>query len=329
MAPAEAVALSQPVKFAISVAGIWTCFFMYGILQESIFMFKTPSGEKFKQTMLLLMVEHGVSALVAFIVVAVFGQHSHQSWWPFLNSQGLVALAQCGAKFSSNEALKSVSYPIQALAKSSKTLPAMLGCLWSGKVITGVQWLCAFGITAGTAWFSLAGKKKGGDIQASTFGIGLLVLSLMCDGTVSAAQEGMRKMKTQLTPYEQMFMTNFGAFLLLLPVAVVTGQAQGGVAFLMTNFSILDEVALFALCSAFGQVFIFLTISWFGPDTNAKITTIRKMATVLISILWFGHSMVQEQWLAVLLVFASVIFEILEKLLGKGHAVKPAEDKKQ
>ena len=24
-----------------------------------------------------------------------------------------------------------------------------------------------------------------------------------------------------------------------------------------------------------GQVFIFLTIAWFGPDTNAKITTIR------------------------------------------------------
>lgn len=322
-----AEALSQPMKLVMCVAGIWICFFMYGILQESIFVYKTPTGEKFKQTMLLLIVEHGVSAFVALIIVAGFGQHSSQPWMPFLSSQGLVAVAQCGAKFSSNEALKSVSYPIQALAKSSKTMPAMLGCLWSGKVITRLQWLCAVGITGGTAWFSLAGKKKGGDIQASSFGIGLLVLSLMCDGTVSAAQEGMRKIKVQLTPYEQMFMTNFGAMMLLLPVALLTGQAQAGVNFLLANYTILDEVAFFALCSAFGQVFIFLTISWFGPDTNAKITTVRKMATVLISILWFGHSMVQEQWLAVLLVFSSVLLEIAEKLFN-GHGVTKVDAKK-
>eukprot|EP00933_Yihiella_yeosuensis_P075627 TRINITY_DN8507_c2_g2_i1.p1 TRINITY_DN8507_c2_g2~~TRINITY_DN8507_c2_g2_i1.p1 ORF type:complete len:324 (-),score=72.02 TRINITY_DN8507_c2_g2_i1:149-1120(-) len=303
----------------LCVAGIWTCFFAYGILQETIFVFKTESGDKFKQTTLLLIVEHSVSAIVAFVIMKAFGQSSNQSWAPFLTSQGLVACAQCGAKFSSNEALKSVSYPIQALAKSSKTLPAMLGCLWSGKAITKIQWAAAFGITLGTAGFSLAGKSKGSDIQASPFGVGLLVLSLMCDGTVSAAQEGMRKQKNQLTAYEQMFMTNIGAAVLLLPVSFATGQLQSGVAFLLANHTILDEIAIFALCSAFGQVFIFLTISWFGPDTNAKITTVRKMATVMISIVWFGHSVKNEQWAFVGLVFFAVLAEIAEKLFGKKH----------
>eukprot|EP00440_Ansanella_granifera_P013989 gb/GFBE01015203.1/.p1 GENE.gb/GFBE01015203.1/~~gb/GFBE01015203.1/.p1 ORF type:complete len:319 (+),score=90.47 gb/GFBE01015203.1/:1-957(+) len=305
-------------KLALCVAGIWICFFAYGILQESIFVYKTPSGEKFKQTTLLLIVEHGVSAIVSLLIILLFGQGSNQSWSPFFKSQGIVACAQCGAKFASNEALKTVSFPIQALAKSSKTLPAMLGCLWSGKTITRLQWAAALGITLGTAGFSMAGKNKGGDIQASGFGIGLLGLSLLCDGTVSAAQEGMRaKKEKKLTPYEQMFLTNIGAAILLLPVAIATGQLQDGIAFMMDNWTILDEVAFFALCSAFGQVFIFLTISWFGPDTNAKITTIRKMATVLISILWFGHTMVTEQWLFVGLVFASVLAEISEKLFGK------------
>jgi len=280
-------------------------------------MYKSETGEKFRQTTLLLIVEHGVSAIVSSVIIFGFGQSSNQAWLPFLKSQGLVACAQCGAKFASNEALKSVSYPIQALAKSSKTLPAMLGCLWSGKAITKLQWAAAFGITLGTAGFSMSGKSKGGDTEASAFGIGLLVLSLMCDGTVSAAQEGMRGSKNQLTAYEQMFMTNMGAMLLLLPVAIASGQLQAGIQYLMVNHTILDEVAIFALCSAFGQVFIFLTISWFGPDTNAKITTVRKMATVMISILWFGHSMVSTQWMFVGLVFFSVFAEIAEKIFGK------------
>lgn len=307
----------QSLKLILCVVGIWSCFFAYGILQESIFLYKTSTGEKFKQTTLLLIVEHGVSAIVSYAIITLFGQGSTQSWRPFLKSQGIVACAQCGAKFASNEALKSVSYPIQALAKSSKTIPAMVGCLFSGKTITRIQWAAAVGITLGTAGF---GKKKGGDIEASTFGIGLLVLSLMCDGTVSAAQEGMRKQKNQLTAYEQMFLTNLGAALLLFPVAFLSGQLEAGVKFFMANHTILDEVAIFALCSAFGQVFIFLTIFWFGPDTNAKITTVRKMATVLISILWFGHPMVPEQWLYVGLVFLSVFAEIGEKMFGQPHA---------
>ncbi|CAL1168013.1 unnamed protein product [Cladocopium goreaui] len=230
-----------------------------------------------------------------------------------LRQQAKLNGAQCGAKFASNEALKSVSYPIQALAKSSKTLPAMLGCLWSGKAITRLQWAAAFGITLGTAGFSMGGKK-GSDIEAKPLGVLLLIVSLLCDGTVSAAQQGMRNQKEKLSPYEQMFMTNVGAAMILLPVAFVSGQLQAGIGFLMENITILDEIAIFALCSAFGQVFIFLTIAWFGPDTNAKITTVRKMATVLISIVWFGHTIGTTQWAFVGVVFASVFAEISEKL---------------
>lgn len=308
----ETVSDNSVWKLLLCVAGIWSCFFAYGILQESIFVYKTPAGDKFKQTTVLLIVEHAVSALVALAIIQLSGGSSSK-WSQHLKSQGIVACAQCGAKFASNEALKSVSYPIQALAKSSKTLPAMLGCLWSGKHITSLQWIAAFGITSETAGFSMGGKK-GTDIEAKPLGVLLLVVSLVCDGTVSAAQQGMRNQTERLSPYEQMFLTNLGAGTILVGVAALTGQLQAGGLFLMENTTILDEIAIFALCSAFGQVFIFLTISWFGPDTNAKITTVRKMATVLISIVWFGHSIDMIQWLMVGLVFASVFAEISEKL---------------
>lgn len=317
------------LRLPLCVTGIWSCFFYYGILQEGIFRYKSEAGEKFSQTLLLLIVEHGVSAFVSLVIVVLFGQNSGQSWSPFLKPQTIIAGAQCGAKFASNEALKHVSYPIQALAKSSKTLPAMFGCFFSGKAITVVQWCAAFGITAGTAGFSMGGKKSSG-VQASAFGVGLLVISLMCDGTVASSQQALRSgNKKKLTAYEQMFMTNVGATLLLIPFAAFTGQLQTGLEYLMMNPMVLQNIGIFALCSAFGQVFIFLTIVWYGPDTNAKITTVRKMATVLISIVWYGHPIAQEQWLAVGLVFASVAAELLEQLLGKKkHAPEPAKKDK-
>lgn len=308
----------EVARFPICVIGIWCCFFAYGILQEGIFVYKSADGEKFKQTLVLLMLEHGISAFVAGIVVFILGQNSKQSMSPFFKVQSIIAGAQTCAKFASNESLKHVSYPIQALAKSSKTIPAMVGCLFSGKHITKIQWLAAVGITGGCAMFSMKGKKGGG-LDASTWGIGLLCLSLACDGTVASSQQGLRSMKKMPTAYEQMFMTNFGAILILAPFAAASGQLSAGLTYLMANPAIFTSILTFGICSAFGQVFIFLAINWFGPDTNAKITTIRKMVTVLLSIVWYGHPMTQEQWIAVSIVFGSVIMEVAEKFLAKPH----------
>eukprot|EP00434_Breviolum_minutum_P009727 symbB.v1.2.008562.t1/scaffold511.1/size325556/9 len=255
--PFDTYMLQQSFLQTVSVAGIWTCFFAYGILQESIFVYKTPTGEKFKQTTMLLIVEHTASALVALVIMqsSMFQFDPKlfpglgKIWRKKLKSQGIVACAQCGAKFASNEALKSVwemspDSTTKALAKSSKTLPAMLGCLWSGKTITRLQWAAAFGITLGTAGFSMSGKK-GTDIEAKPLGVLLLVVSLLCDGTVSAAQQGMRSEQEMLSPYEQMFMTNLGAAVLLLPVAFMSGQLQAGITFFMENITILDEASAF------------------------------------------------------------------------------------
>lgn len=306
------------LKLPICTAGIWSCFLAYGVLQEGIWRFKTPSGEKFSQTMMLLVIEHGACAVVSFIIMVVFGQTSKQEYTSqMIKQSSIVAVSQCAAKFSSNESLKHVSYPIQALAKSSKTIPAMFGSFFSGKKFTVIQWVAAFTITVGCAVFSMSGKKAGGGVQASAFGVMLLVCSLLGDGCVASFQEGMRGYKVPLTAYEQMFMTNFGAAVFLLPAAVISGQLTSGATFVAANPEIVKSIAIFAACSAAGQIFIFATIVWFGPDVNAKITTLRKMFTVLISIVWYGHPMAIQQWISVGFVFAAVLAELAEKAFTK------------
>eukprot|EP00746_Dinoflagellata_sp_MGD_P163179 gnl/MRDRNA2_/MRDRNA2_91083_c0_seq1.p1 gnl/MRDRNA2_/MRDRNA2_91083_c0~~gnl/MRDRNA2_/MRDRNA2_91083_c0_seq1.p1 ORF type:complete len:319 (+),score=67.09 gnl/MRDRNA2_/MRDRNA2_91083_c0_seq1:106-1062(+) len=312
------MALPESAKLVICVAGIWSCFLAYGVLQEGIWRFKTDSGEKFSQTMLLLVLEHGVCSVVSFFFMVVLGQTSKQEYTSkMIKQSSIVAVSQCAAKFSSNESLKHVSYPIQALAKSSKTIPAMFGSFFSGKKFSTIQWIAAFTITVGCAVFSMSGKKAGGGIQASAFGVMLLVCSLLGDGFVAYFQDGMRGYAVPLTAYEQMFMTNFGAAVFLLPAAVISGQLASGAAFVAANPAIIQSIGIFAACSAAGQVFIFATIVWFGPDVNAKITTLRKMFTVLISIVWYGHPMGMQQWISVGFVFTAVLAELAEKAFAK------------
>lgn len=278
----------------------------------------------------------------------------------FLPLQTVVAVAQASAKFASNESLKSVSYPIQALFKSSKTLPAMVGCLVAKKPITK-KWIAALFICGGTAAFSMSGKKVAGALEASTSGLLLLMVSLACDGAVGYSQELIRNMEKRthtqhgsvtmaelkekagdavaksqwgklevdspaINPYEQMLLTNCGAGLFVLVPSIFSGQLLGGLQFATANPGLMMPLLAYSFCSAAGQIFIFQTISWFGPDYNAKITTVRKMATVLISIVWFGVPMATAQWICVGVVFAAVLAEIGEKMgFFKAASVEPSK----
>jgi UDP-galactose transporter B1 len=321
--PSSQVAAS--VRLPLCVLGIWSCFFGYGILQEGIFAYRSAIGERFMHTGLLLFIEHGIAAAVSFIIICAFSQNSGLAYAPFIKTGAAVAGLQCLAKYASNESLKHVSYPVQALAKSSKTIPAIFGCFISGKHITPLQWLSAMGITGGTAGFSLVGKSTQAGLQASSLGIGLLCTSLVCDGCVASVLQSLRSGKASLTWAEIMFMTNFGAAIFMAPLAIFGNDASTGWTFVATEPGFMSRMFSFALCSAFGQVFIFLTIVWFGPDTNAKVTTIRKMATVLISIAWYGHSVHLSQWMMVCLAFGCVFAELFEQLSSGGKRPRKIE----
>lgn len=61
-------------------------------------------------------------------------------------------------------------------------------------------------------------------------------------------------------------------------------------------------------------MFIFLTVSQFGPLPCSIITTTRKFFTVLASVLLFGNSLSSRQWFGTALVFIGLT---LDSLYGK------------
>ena len=77
-------------------------------------------------------------------------------------------------------------------------------------------------------------------------------------------------------------------------------------AFLSRHPRVSKDVLLFAACGAIGQVFIFYTLAKFSSLLLVTITVTRKMLTMLLSVMWFGHSLTPWQWVGVGLVFGGV-----------------------
>ena len=57
------------------------------------------------------------------------------------------------------------------------------------------------------------------------------------------------------------------------------------------------------------QIFVYYLIQKFRQHIVPFIITIRKIFSVVISILWFNHSINHIQWLGVIVVFAAAIFD--------------------
>ena len=104
-------------------------------------------------------------------------------------------------------------------------------------------------------------------------------------------------------PGHMMLWMNAWSSLILLVVLTITGELWQFIDFVRRFPFLISFILQFSIMSAIGQLFIFLTISSFGPLVCSLITTTRKFFTVLFSVLFFGNSLNNQQWLGTMLVF--------------------------
>lgn len=303
---------SSEFKLVIAIVGIYSCYIAYGIYQEALYHYKSPiDGKKFTATFFFLLMQCLTNAIIAGLFMLIFGRSKSN---PPTLSYVFVGFSYIGAMLCSNEALKFVSYPTQALGKSCKMIPVMLfGFLIRGKRYSLVETVAVLMITAGINLFQ-QGKAGGSN---SVYGLALLFLSLVMDGVTGAYQDKLQEVH-KLTTHELMFFLNFWAVVLLLPLCIATGQIQDGVTYCTSNAAVIQFILFASLTSAAGQNFIFYTISNFNSLVLATITTTRKFFTILVSVFFFGHVLKQHQWYAVALVFFGLTLELVEKYRHKG-----------
>ncbi|XP_033732057.1 solute carrier family 35 member B1-like isoform X2 [Pecten maximus] len=307
-AKVEKMNSASNTKLIVCAIGTFVSYFVYGILQESITKGKYGEGEKaekFTYTTTLVFMQCIVNALAAKLVM-MFWMREKDSTPAKL--YGLCSLSYLGAMLASNQALQFVKYPTQVLGKSAKPIPVMiLGIVFARKRYPAAKFIFVLMIVIGVAMFLYKDKAPTSKDNKPLFGFGelLLLVSLTLDGLTGATQERMRS-DYKTGAYSMMLNVNLWSLVWSTIGLLGTGEILQFLVFAQNHPSVLLNMLYFGIASAIGQMFIFTTVTSFGPLTCSIITTTRKFFTIFASVLLFQNPMNSWQWIGTVLVFAGL-----------------------
>ncbi|KAI1877860.1 uncharacterized protein JN550_000042 [Neoarthrinium moseri] len=356
------------VQLVIAVAGIYGSFLTWAFLQERLT--TTPHGppgatEVFKYPVFLNTIQSLFAATTGAIYL-YFSTPRGSAIPPIFPSRRilgplvLVALTQSLASPFGYASLAHIDYITFLLAKSCKLLPVMfLHITIFRKRYPLYKYLVVAAVTAGVAVFTLHSGKKGRKHATPEhernvpWGMLLLAINLLFDGLTNSTQDYIFGAFRPYSGPQMMCANNImstavtAAYLVVSPWLVHTGvgewlgmdvtgnagELREALAFMARHPKVWTDVLGFAACGAVGQVFIFYTLSTFSSVLLVTVTVTRKMFTMILSVVAFGHKLSQMQLLGVGLVFGGIGVEAAiarqEKLAKEDAKRRAVEGKKE
>ncbi|KAI1338029.1 UAA transporter [Xylariaceae sp. FL0016] len=330
-------------QLVIAVAGIYGSFLTWAYLQEKLT--TTPHGppgatEKFKYPVFLNTIQSLFAAATGGLYLYASTPRG-QRIPPIIPSRGilvpllLVSLTSSLASPFGYASLAHIDYITFLLAKSCKLLPVMfLHITLFRKRYPLYKYLVVAAVTAGVAVFTLhSGKGKSsssskgsGGNGNSTWGLLLLGINLLFDGLTNSTQDYIFGAFQPYSGPQMMCANNLmstavtAAYLVLSPwlvhtgvgeylgmdVAGAAGELESALDFLARYPAVWRDILGFAAFGAVGQVFIFYTLSTFSSVLLVTVTVTRKMFTMILSVVAFGHRLSRMQVLGVGLVFGGI-----------------------
>ncbi|OAX78021.1 hypothetical protein ACJ72_07675 [Emergomyces africanus] len=251
-----------------------------------------------------------------------------------------------------------IDYLTFILAKSCKLLPVMFLHLAIFRkryplYKYGVILLVTIGVATFTLHHPTSSKKKSSrnniENGSSLYGLFLLSVNLLLDGLTNTTQDHIfssPKLYTRFTGPQMMVAQNMLSTLLTITYLLVTphlstsilplmplpidltqtSELSSALAFLSRHPTATKDIITFAACGAVGQLFIFYTLAHFSSLLLVTVTVTRKMLTMLLSVMWFGHRLSGGQWIGVGLVFGGIG---AEGLVQKREKAKKLADKEK
>ncbi|KAF9992802.1 UDP-galactose transporter, partial [Modicella reniformis] len=309
---------------------IYSCFLTWGYYQEKVS--TTPYGQdatKFKFFIFLNLIQSIFASFVAFLYLKLFLRHKTLSFPSnplTIKFMQVALLSVIGSPFS-YAALKHIDYPTMILAKSCKLIPVMfMNILLYRRKFPLHKYICVALITIGVSGFMLyapvdehkASKKA--IVNNSLYGLFLVTINLTIDGITNSTQDQIFHTFRSISGQEMMgFMNLFmsGYMSLWLLFNPYTSELSNALTFCQTHPAIIQDIIMFSLCGALGQCFIFYTLEQYGSLSLVTVTVTRKLFTILLSVLAYGHQLTVIQWSMVAVVFSGIGLEAFVKRTEK------------
>uniref|UniRef100_A0A672PNN0 Adenosine 3'-phospho 5'-phosphosulfate transporter 1 n=1 Tax=Sinocyclocheilus grahami TaxID=75366 RepID=A0A672PNN0_SINGR len=318
----------QAVKLFFCAAGLQASYLTWGVLQERVMTRSygatevEGSGERFRDSQFLVFMNRILALTVSGLWCVLFKQPRHGA--P-MYKYSFASLSNILSSWCQYEALKYISFPTQVLAKASKVIPVMLmGKIVSRKSYEYWEYLTAVLISLGVSMFLLSSSTGKHSSTVTTFsGVVILGGYIVFDSFTSNWQDNLFKYK--MSSVQMMFGVNLFSCLFTVGSLLEQGAFFDSLAFMMRHSEFTMHAVLLSVCSAFGQLFIFYTISQFGAAVFTIIMTLRQAIAILLSCFLYGHAVTLVGGLGVAVVFLALFLRIYARSRVKKSSNRAAQ----
>ena len=297
---------------AFCTLGMITTLALYGLVLEY-----ATSGNRKLHEVSFVFVTTSIYAITAYVARELFGEKPTEiSKYQML----ILSVTSIASTITSVRSLRYVIYPVQVLFKSCKPVPVMLFGTILGKKYPLRKYVNVIIITTGVALFMGAGSstRKAGGGETTLMGAVLLTISLCFDGATGAYEDKLMG-NDHVEPFDLMYNIQLGKSVISFCTLVAT---NGLSTFAKTIYDGGFTLVVLGLTGAMGQVFVFITISKFGALNCALIGLARKILSLLLSFVLYGHTLNAFQTMGLLLSLVAMISNFYEKGGGGGHGGK-------
>ncbi|KAG0712933.1 Adenosine 3'-phospho 5'-phosphosulfate transporter 1 [Chionoecetes opilio] len=305
---------SKCLQLSLCFLGLQVSYLTWGVLQEKIMTkeYQNSAGSigHFKDSQFLVFVNRILAFLLAAVYLACTRQPRHTA--P-IYKYSYCSFSNIMSSWCQYEALKYVTFPTQVLAKASKVIPTMImGKIIASKKYEYYEYVTAVLISFGMSLFLLGSTENHGSTTTSTTtmsGVIILVAYMSFDAFTSNWQ-GELFSQHKMSSVQMMCGVNLFSCLLTTTSLVQQGSFAVSLQFMFTYPAFFWDSLILSVCSATGQLFIYYTISVFGPVVFIIIMTIRQGLAILLSCIIYSHPITLLGILGISLVFTAIFLRI-------------------
>ena len=187
-----------------------------------------------------------------------------------------------------------INYVLHILLRSSKFFGVLFFNFIVGSKenkITPKDLIFGSLFTIGVIIFSMSGSKSN-EQSTSLFGLFCAVTAFFLDGAISYFQGKTRNVNMpNVSSFCFMQLTNFWCLIAAVVFSLMKNSFHEGFLLLLKNPDVLLIMILLASLSVVGQFFTFDHINRFGPISLSLLNTMRKILSIVLSIIIYRHPM--------------------------------------
>ncbi|CAD5224891.1 unnamed protein product [Bursaphelenchus okinawaensis] len=258
-----------------------------------------------------------IVALVLVICYLAVNWESQPRHVPPYYSHSFISISNTLSSWCQYEALKYVSFPVQTVCKASKVIPTMvMGRILRGEKYSLFDYSMAALLAGGAGIFLLSTIDYSVESEDSVYIVGavsgaiLMVGYLAFDSFTLNWQKKLFDTRPKVSPHQMMLGVNGFSALLCLVSLLEQGSLFSSTKFVLQHANIASDIFLLSLSGACGQLCIYVTIQKFGPVVFAVIMTVRQILSIVLSTLYFSHSMNIISVLGLAMAFGSILTNI-------------------